>query len=179
MSILGAAGIGAGAALASTVAGGLFGSSQAKKNRKFQEYMASTAYQRAMKDMRLAGLNPMLAYQKGGANTPGGAMAPPLQGFGQGISTALRLKQELKNMKMVEMKDESQTDLNDANISLAESQETLTNTTALKVASEFRHSKMREPGAKAYESLDKTELGGALRWLNKLIKSVTGREQSN
>lgn len=36
----------------------------------YQQDMANTAYQRAMKDMRAAGLNPMLAYQQGGATSP-------------------------------------------------------------------------------------------------------------
>lgn len=52
-----------------------FESSEAQKNRDWQESMTKNSYKMAVDSMREAGLNPVLAYQQGGASTPSGAVA--------------------------------------------------------------------------------------------------------
>jgi hypothetical protein len=45
----------------------------AQNQMDFQQRNSDTGYQRAVKDLKLAGLNPMLAYSQGPASTPSGA----------------------------------------------------------------------------------------------------------
>jgi len=87
----------------------------------FQREMSNTAYQRAMEDMRKAGLNPMLAMDKGGASTPSGAMATvsaPRKGdIGAGLfNTAKAVVSQGADIQQ----SHSQTNLNKANAVAAE-----------------------------------------------------------
>lgn len=52
-----------------------FNSAEAQKQRAWEEQMSNTSYQRAVADMRKAGINPIMAFQQGGASTPSGSSA--------------------------------------------------------------------------------------------------------
>lgn len=71
----------AGGMVASSLIGGMLSSqgvsqqnsanaAQQMQAEQYQTNMSNTSYQRGVKDMEAAGLNPMLAYSQGGASTP-------------------------------------------------------------------------------------------------------------
>lgn len=67
-----------------------YNSAEAMANREWQEKMSSTAYQRAVEDMKKAGLNPILAFANGGASTPGGS-AGTISGASMGLASSSAL----------------------------------------------------------------------------------------
>ena len=52
-----------------------FNANEAQKQRDFEERMSNTSYQRAVDDMKKAGINPIMLMSNGGADTPQGAVA--------------------------------------------------------------------------------------------------------
>lgn len=93
-----------------SAAGSIFGGMQANKarreeaarNRSFQERMRNTEWQAAVSDMEAAGINPAVAYSKGGASSPGGSMASQEDVISPGVSSALQTRRLTQDLKLID-----------------------------------------------------------------------------
>lgn len=81
-----------------------FQADQAYMNRQFQERMRNTEWQAAVADMHAAGINPAVAYSKGGASSPSGSMPGGATAAGalDSVSSAFQAAMQQKQLRLLD-----------------------------------------------------------------------------
>lgn len=155
-----------------------FNARQAGIARDWSENMSNTAYRRAMADMRAAGLNPMLAYQQGGASagqavagsgTAGGGFTPGAKAdiqdaISPGVSSAMHAIRTVQNIESAQ-EAIKQTQANTAlqNTQTAESAARTANITQQTASEAVRTGLLKEETARTalQQSLVQAQTGAA------------------
>ena len=149
---------------AAQIGGGFMQQSQNRKiterQMRFQKEMSSTAYQRAMADMRKAGLNPILAYSQGGASTPSGSAYQAENIAGKAASSALEAQQNIAALKKLQ----AETSLTEKLAQGAEHENV-----GKRVEADFWHDVGDSVGASTGKGVEKVARSGALSKIDKAL----------
>lgn len=180
-AILGAAAIGAGGNILSGLLSGRATSTAAKRAADLYK----RRYQITMRDMRRAGLNPILAYQQGVGQPPNVAAAQVpnyLQGVVSSAVAAGRAVNEIKLLKSQDEQSKSQAKFLDKGsllrveeINVARRQVEREAATTQNIKADTAQKLTRLPGMMSREALDKTKYGRFLRWIDMSMRSVLGK----
>mgnify|MGYP000188138835 CR=1 FL=1 len=171
--------VGPGISAGASIVGGIMQTEAQKQiaadQMDFQQQMSSTAYQRSMADMRLAGLNPILAYQQGGASTPHGAGFNPPNILGDAASSAMQamrteadLRQAKETLKLTKQEQENKK----ADTWLKKAQAGLSNNLSMKA---FFDSNAAAHNVHTAETMSKQREAEFLRFMDR-GDSILGRQ---
>lgn len=151
--------------------GSLFGGSsansaraeEARKQRRWEERMSNTAHQREVADYQKAGLNPAMAYNRGGASTPSASL-PNIQdtitpAINTGLAAATQRAQVLKTLaetNQINAESKARVDLLKANALIGASRQSMTalDSTLAQNTFEERQKAIRAGFKYATESVD-------------------------
>lgn len=130
-----------------------------REQMDFQERMSNTAYQRSIKDLSAAGLNPMLAYSQGGASSPSGSSARFSDAVSPAINSAMaasmnrasidNLREQNRNIIAQTSKTQADTSKVHADTKVSESADALNKELAIKARADTAASLQQAVKSKA------------------------------
>lgn len=149
----------------------------AREQMAFQERMSSTAYQRAVEDMRAAGINPMVAYQQGGASSPSGAGTRVEDAISPAVSSGMHAKrmiEEIKNLRENRKLTAMQTNVARATANREQTQAHLNVANEMESESRRKLNQYDAAGRSLRSRIDRSDFGKAAAYIERLRTSMFG-----
>lgn len=149
---------------------GAFSAASARQQMRFQERMRDTAWQAAVKDMRLAGINPMIAFSQGAAQSPSGAAFEVGDVAGPAVSSAMHARRLNADLHMMRQQQK----LMAAQADNVKADTVLKDITGFKVLTDAQMARLGWPGRIAGYGIGSLISGGAMSSIEALSELIAG-----